>query len=62
MNLNNLKPAWRQFRLSNSMQVMNQKEIIHLLESAERRTEGHSYGLTMNAIMFILLTLCCQGG
>jgi hypothetical protein len=62
MNLDNLKPAWRQFRLSNSMQVMDQKEILFMLEGAEGITISKSNRLLMYTIVFIVLTFCCQGG
>jgi hypothetical protein len=62
MNLNNLKPAWRQFRLVNSMQRMDQKEILFMLERAEGMATSKSNRLLMYTIVFIVLTFCCQGG
>lgn len=62
MNLNNLKPAWRQFVLFNSMQPTDQKEILFIIERADRGAIRRSPGFMANAIMFIMLTLCCQGG
>lgn len=62
MNLNNLKPAWRQFVLFNSMQPIDQEEILFLIEQADRHTIRRLPRYMANAIMFIMLTICCQGG
>lgn len=62
MNLNNLKPAWRQFVLFNSMQRMDQDEILFIIERAEGRTTRSLAGFLINTMMFIILTVCCHGG
>lgn len=62
MNLNNLKPAWRQFRLLNSVQLMDQEEILAMLERAEGMAVNKTNRFLMHTIMFIVLTCCCQGG
>ena len=62
MNLDNLKPAWQQFRLSNSIQRMDQKEIFLILERAEEIAITKTSRLLIHAAMFIALTLCCQAG
>ncbi len=62
MNLDDLKPAWRQFRLSNSMQSIQQKEILLMLERAESMAINKTDPLMMNSFMFIVLTTFCQGG
>lgn len=62
MNLDNLKPSWRQFRLLNSMQLLDQEEILFILERAEGIAISKTNRFLMNPIMFIVLTFCCQGG
>jgi len=62
MNLNNLKPAWRQFLLFNSMQTMDQKEILFIIERADGQTSRRFPRFIINTIMFIILTVCCHGG
>lgn len=62
MNLNNLKPAWRQFLLFNSMQPIDQKEILLIIERADRQTIRRLPRFMANAIMFIILIICSQGG
>lgn len=61
MHLNNLKPAWRRFKLLNSMRSMNQEEILLILERAEG-TSIKTNRFMMHALMFIVVALCCQGG
>ncbi len=62
MNLNNLKPAWRQFRFLNSMQLMDQEEILSILESAEGMTISKPNRFLIYTVLFTVLTFCCQGG
>jgi len=62
MNLNNLKPAWRQFLLFNSMQTIDQKEIFFIIERADGQTSRSLPRFIINTIMFFILTVCCQGG
>jgi hypothetical protein len=62
MNLDNLKTAWRQFVLFNSMQAVDQNEILFIIERADRHTVKRLPGFTAIAIVFITLTVCCQGG
>lgn len=62
MNLSNLKPAWRQLRLLNSMQPMDQKEILLMLDRAEGITLSKTHRSVMITFMFLVLTFCCQGG
>jgi hypothetical protein len=62
MNLNNLRPAWRQFRLLNSMQSMDKKEILLIIERAEEMTVSDIHRYLINSIMFTVLIIFCQGG
>lgn len=62
MHLDNLKAAWQQFRLVNSMKNMDQSEILLILENAERMSTKKSGRLLMHSVLFIVITLCCQGG
>jgi hypothetical protein len=62
MNLNNLKPAWRQFRLFNAMQPIDQEEILLIIARAERQTTGRLPRFMINTIVFIVLIVCCQAG
>jgi hypothetical protein len=62
MNLNNLKPAWRQFRLLNSLQSIDKEEILFMIEQAEERSISKIDRSLVNSILFAVLTICCQGG
>jgi hypothetical protein len=62
MNLDNLKPAWNKFKALNSMQQFNHGQILLMLESPESIGVNRTYRYMMGAIMFIVLTVCCQGG
>ncbi len=62
MNLNNLKPAWRQFRLLNSMQSMDHIEILFIIERAEDVRISKIHKCLLSSVMFIVLIVCCQGG
>ncbi|KEO75214.1 hypothetical protein EL17_06015 [Anditalea andensis] len=62
MNLNNLKPAWKQFLLFNSMQPLDQNEILSIIEKADRHTKNSTPSLMLNTIMLIVLLSCFQGG
>ena len=62
MNLDNLKPAWRQFRLMNAMQPFDQEEVLAIIDRADRQAVGRLPRLLTNAIMVIVLIICCQAG
>ena len=62
MNLGNLKPTWRQFRLLNSMPNMDREEILFILERAESVTVTKTHGFLISTILFFVLTFCFQGG
>jgi len=62
MNLNKLKPAWRQFRLVNSMQPIDQEEILLIIERADVHTAARLPRFMADAALFFMLMLCFQGG
>jgi len=62
MNLDNLKPAWRQFRLANALQPIDQEEILAILERADHDAIGRLPRLLTNTIVVIVLIICCQAG
>lgn len=62
MNLNNLKPAWRQFQLQNSMQALSQNELLLMIEKAEPINVSKTNTYVMHVFMFVVLTCCSQGG
>jgi hypothetical protein len=62
MNLNNLKPAWQQFRMLNSMQSIDSEEVLSIVERAEDRSISKINVWLINSILFTILTIGCQGG
>ena len=62
MNLSDLKPAWRQFRLLNSLEWMDQEEILYIIKRTQHLTGNSLQRMLFNAAMFIILMICCQGG
>lgn len=62
MNLNDLKPAWKQFLLCNSMQPADQNEILLIIERADHRKLRRLPSILTSTLVFIVLTICCQGG
>lgn len=62
MNLNYLKPAWRQFRFLNSMHSVSTEEILSIIEQAEVSSVSRVHRCLLNSTMFAVLVICCQGG
>ena len=62
MNLDKLKPAWRQYKLANSMDRLERQDILSMIEIAEPSLYPLSKLTLVNAMMLALLTVCCQGG
>jgi hypothetical protein len=61
MNLNNLRPAWQKFQLSNAMQPIRHEDLLVMLEKADAMAI-HKTRFMMCIFMFVMLTICCQGG
>jgi len=62
MQLNNLKPAWKQLKLLNAMQHIDSKEILSMIERTEKTNKTNLQRVVLNTIMFIIITIFCQGG
>jgi hypothetical protein len=62
MNLDELKPAWRQFILFSSMRPIDQKEILSIIEQRDVQATRRLPGVIVNIMLFLLLTVSCQGG
>lgn len=61
MLLNDLKPAWKQFKLTQNMQELNPTEILSIIEAPEARAT-QPYRLLMKAVVFLVITFFCVGG
>lgn len=62
MNLENLKPAWRQNVLFNSMDTIDQNELLSIIEKAEYSASRKITRQLATMFMFLILTVCCQAG
>jgi hypothetical protein len=62
MQLNNLESAWRQLKLLNSMDHIESREILAIIESPDNMNRGKLQRLVFNMIMFVILTIVCQSG
>jgi hypothetical protein len=62
MNLNNLKPAWRQFRFVNSLTSVDTAEILLLIERTEEKNVSKIHQYFVSAILFGLIAISCQAG
>ena len=62
MPLNDLKPAWKQYKLQQALPDLETREILALIEHPEVKRKTW---LTMNLLqlfLFTAITLICQGG
>ena len=62
MQLSDLKPAWKQFQFLNAMQHIESEEILLIIEHAENANKTKLQRGIFNAVMFIVITIFCQGG
>lgn len=62
MQLKNLESAWRQLQLLNSMDHIESREILAIIESPDNMNRGKLQRLVFNMIMFVILTIVCQNG
>lgn len=62
MQLNDLKPAWKQLKLLNAMNHIESNEILSIIERRENMNKTKLQRVLLNIIMFIVITIFCQGG
>ena len=62
MQLNDLKPAWKQLKLLNAMNHIESNEILSIIERRENTNKTKLQRVLLNIIMFIVITIFCQGG
>ncbi|MEL6535562.1 MAG: hypothetical protein AAFQ98_09140 [Bacteroidota bacterium] len=61
MNLNDLRPAWRQYKLMNAMDPLDAGEILTLIDGVENGQETKMRRVVLALIMFITITFIFQG-
>jgi hypothetical protein len=62
MNLDNLKPAWQQFRLLNSMHSIDENEILLIIEHTDEMNVSKIHRYLICSVIFAVLVICCHGG
>ncbi len=63
MNLDDLKPAWQQYKLQNSLEGIDRQAVLGIIDNANEEIRMNSaMRLAANAAMFLILLICCQGG
>lgn len=62
MQLNNFNSAWRQLKLLNSMQQIESKDILAIIDSSENTDRIKLQRILINLVMFVVVTIFCQGG
>ena len=62
MQLNDLKPAWKQLKLLNALNTIESNEILSIIESRENMNKTKLQRVLLNIVIFIVITIFCQGG
>lgn len=62
MQLNNFNSAWRQLKLLNSMQQIESKDILAIIDSSENTDRIKLQRVLINVVIFVVVTFFCQGG
>jgi hypothetical protein len=62
MHLNNLKQAWKQLKIMNAIQLIESNEILSIIEKQENMNNIKFQRYLFGLVMFIVITIFCQGG
>ena len=62
MQLNDLKPAWKQLKLLNAMNQIESNEILSIIASRENTNKTKLQRVLLNIVIFIVITIFCQSG
>lgn len=62
MQLNKFDSAWNQLKCLNAMQHIGAQEILSIIESPENTDRSKLQRVLINAIVFVVITMFCQGG
>ena len=62
MHLNNLKSAWEQLKIMNAIEPVESYEILSIIERPVNNTAVRFRRILFGLVIFILITVICQGG
>ncbi|MEQ9423931.1 MAG: hypothetical protein RJQ09_05905 [Cyclobacteriaceae bacterium] len=61
MNIDNLRPAWQQFKIQHSLSELSQDEILEMVMAKEEQV-SNKFQKLYNHFAWLLILLICQGG
>ena len=62
MQLDNLKPAWKQLKFLDAIQHIESKEILSIIENSGNANKTKLQRVVFNLVLFAIITISCQGG
>lgn len=62
MQIKDLKTAWKQLQVVNDLQPLETDEILLLLDKNESLSKLRTQRVFAQIIVFVVLTILCQGG
>ncbi len=62
MQLDDLKPAWQQFKLLSTMHPIDANEILSMIEHPESIAKTKLQKALYTMVMFMVIAIFCQGG
>lgn len=62
MHLDNLRTAWKQLKIMNSLQLIESNEILSIIEEPENLNIFKKQRIFVGLAILLLITLFCQGG
>lgn len=62
MQLDDLKPAWQQFKLLSAMHPLDANEILFMIEHPESTDKTKLQKVLYALVMFMAIAIFCQGG
>ena len=62
MQINDLKPAWKQLKLLHDMHRIESNEILSIIEERENTNKTKLPRVLLNIVIFVVITIFCQGG
>ena len=62
MNLDDLQPAWRQYKLSQAMEPLEVNEVLSLIDLAEDTRTTRVRWVVLNLVLFLSITFMITGG
>lgn len=62
MQLDNLKPAWKQLKIINAIELIESNEILAVIEKPENMNNIRLHRFLFGLAIFLFITIICQGG